>query len=163
MSVRIEESKEWRRSDCTDLAIDLCTGVFVNCRTSLDAQIAIHHHNAEVATLSEAIAVFLEFWNAWKEHHYDPSVGSLHRLNLAERACMGKAPTVKADEIAADSLATEGREIISRRSYSVGDPTIGVSFNGNPPQPHDMLRPGEMVVIYGIPGSARREGGSDGQ
>lgn len=108
----------------------------------------------------------LEFWNAWQEHHYDPSVGSLHRLNLAERACIGDVPTAKAD----DQLAIEGREIISRRSYAVGDPTIGVSFNGKPPQQHDMLRPGEMVVIYGIQGSARRsaaeaaaKGGSDGQ
>mgnify|MGYP000146050599 CR=1 FL=1 len=80
--IEVPEPMEWEASIHADNRIVVGTH-FANCQSSLDRQILIHHHNYEVMRHS----VLRGFFLAWQEHQYEPSVGSLQRLNEAEKAC----------------------------------------------------------------------------
>lgn len=80
--IEVPEPTEWKTSSLRDNRIVVGTH-FADCRGALDCQILIHHHNYEVMRHS----VLRGFFLAWQEHQYEPSVGSLQRLNEAEKAC----------------------------------------------------------------------------
>lgn len=61
----------------------------VGYRQASEEAIARYHEMvAEIAALRERCERLAEMGRAWNIHQYDPSVGTLHRLNVAESACI---------------------------------------------------------------------------